>query len=239
MKMYMRWLPLALFTTIAAAATAAGLALDFIRDLGARALWLAQWDWILALAGAFLTLRIAATVLPGKAVRPWLRFATTTLPGFILLVGAGVLGLMDLRRENHAEVYRVHFKKQGELMERVVAMPDDFRGRVALQWLRSHVAGATVVGADRTLRLAGLAPHRLAGLARVDVKLVLLEPLLPQRLRTRAAQAGLVRINPVAKEPEVWIEPSPSSGLPPAWCAIRWGTGVLLVRAERVEECGE
>lgn len=232
----MQWIPAVAFVALAAAATAALLSLDFIRELGVGALWLADWRWILALAAAFLVLRFLVALVPAAAGHAGLRFATTALPAFVLLAGAGAWGLADLRRENHAEPYRVEFKKQGSLMERVAGMPDAYRGCVALQWLRTHLAGTTVVAAEGTLREAGLAAHRLAGLAQMDLKLVPRDPPLPARVQAPAVQATLVRINPGVPDPEVWVETGP--GQPGAWCAARWRTGVLLLRAASAAECG-
>lgn len=155
-----------------------------------------------------------------------------------LLLGGAAYNLAIFKETNRGWAFGIKRNKKETLASMIARSADKYNGIEVLEWFRLHAAGSVLYASPDTIGKSGLAPHRMAGIALVQIQE--LAASSPEALR----QARLSAVNssdwPRLKSPSnIEMRIAPNAAHPRAkLCAWMLSETVVLVTSAELPTCG-
>ena len=233
-----------------------GAWLSFVAGLVLASVALSLIGWLLASTPLIVWGNALASQLTQAGTSKWISIAVVNLLASAMLIrlmlatrwaehvrklafaaiGLGILGgaafnLLKFSDIDRSEPYRLRAEQLPTLAELAFSMPDKYPAREVLVWLRQHAAGAEITASVADLQSAGLASHRLLGVAHLQVR-----ARKNAALSVATANRELKRFHVVGAAKPVWIDidqARPHAKL----CAVLTVDALLLVSSADAPGC--
>lgn len=197
-----------------------------------------QGETVLPLVGVISVLCLALFILPG-VLQPHVRYRVFGGAVLCFFFGGAGYNASSFHEIDRNDAYRFGRNADKETLADMIARsPDAYVGRDSLQWFRQRAPGATMYARRSAVSAIGIRPHRMAGLANVQISYID-ETVSPTDAVVAAKWAAganqWIRLPaPIGSE----IRVAPSAAVPGArLCAWLMPEGVLLVGALLQSPC--